>query len=247
VELTQQLDPADTAKYKTYKYLTRTLLPLVNDSSSSLVQIQALQQVLAWLLQLPAGDGRKMVFNMLTCSDGWVQWLLQCWVAEVQATGCQVHQAAAASSVCYAAAFSGAAAAAAAGDDSSRGIGGYLAGLCQLLLHVLAECCKNAAAAAAGNPADGAVQAGVVHLQQPLQAIAGDLLAGTAALLLKDSTSIGTHPQQQQQQQQRCALAGLWRNCLWMSLSCFKDGQGQLEVVAEEVLHLSTTLLAELP
>jgi hypothetical protein len=115
--------------------LTGTLLQLVNDSGSSIVQLQALQQVLACLLQLPAGGGREMALSVLRCSDGWVQQLLQCWAAEEAATGCDVQQSAEAASERCAAAFSETAATAAAG--GGREIGGYLAGLCQLLLQLL--------------------------------------------------------------------------------------------------------------
>jgi hypothetical protein len=226
LELTDHLNPADPASYQTYFHLTRTLLKLVSDSSSSLVQLQALQQVLAWLLQLPAGQGRELAFSMLRWHDGWLQQLLQCWVAEEAETGCAVAQAAAAASEKYAAAFdSAAAAAAAAGGD--RGIGSYLAGLCQLLLQLLGECCKQAAAdaadAAEGNPADAAMQVG-------LQKLAGDLLGGTAAILLSEAGG-----NMQQQQQQRCALAGLWRSCLWVSLQAYKDGKGHFWRMATTV------------
>jgi hypothetical protein len=238
-ELSDQLEPADPAFFETYDYLTITVLKLVSDSSSSsssLVQLQALQQVLAWLLQLPAGQGRELAFNMLRLNDGWLQQLLQCWVAEETATGCGVAQAAAAASEKYAAAFDGAAAtataAAAAAAGGDRGIGGFLAGLCQLLLQLLGECCKQAAAAAAeGNPTAAAMQAG-------LQKLARDLLGGTAAFLLSEAGV---------KQQQRCVLAGLWRNCFWVSLQSFKAGKGQLESLAAKVRQLRAYLLADLP
>jgi hypothetical protein len=58
VQLTEQLDPADPAVFETDAYLTGTLLQLVSDSSS-LVQLQALQQVLTWLLQEVPGRWRS--------------------------------------------------------------------------------------------------------------------------------------------------------------------------------------------
>jgi hypothetical protein len=60
------------------------------------VQQDVLQQVLAWLLQLPAGPVQQLAMALLARSDGWLQQLLKCWAAEVQQTRCNVQQAAAA-------------------------------------------------------------------------------------------------------------------------------------------------------
>jgi hypothetical protein len=127
------------------------MLQIISSNSDSLVQLQALQQVLAWLLQLPVRQGREVASDVLRQSNGWLQQLLKCWAAEVSETGCSVQQAAAVATERYATAYGGEAAAcsqaaAAAAVGGIRGVGGYVAGLCQLLLQLLGACCKEATA-----------------------------------------------------------------------------------------------------
>jgi hypothetical protein len=93
--------------------------------------------VLAWLLQLPAGQAPESVLDVLR-HDGWLQQLLQCWEADAKqetARGNAPQQQ------------PEAAAAAAAG--------GSMVGMCQLLLQLLAECCKHAGVADDNVDAEG--------------------------------------------------------------------------------------------
>lgn len=79
----------EDADYSSHNYLGNTLLPSV--SSYNLLQLQALHQLLTWLLQLPT----EMI--LIVCQqDGWLDKMVQCWAAEVQQTGCAVMDAAAA-------------------------------------------------------------------------------------------------------------------------------------------------------
>jgi hypothetical protein len=234
--LLEQLEPEHVQDYFACNdYLNSAVLEAA--ANAELVQLQALQQVLAWLLQLPAGQARGTAVDMIRQNDGWLQLLLKCWAAEVQQTGCGVQQAAAAAAERYAAAYGGAgmagavpaassgpgcstlsaAAAAAAGSGgSSRGVGRYLAGLCQLLLQLLGVCCcqdVQSCSAAAGETQAAVSGSAVTTDQQQqlgqqvdLQKLALQLLAGNAALLL--------HWPVDRPQQERCTYAGLWRNCL---------------------------------
>jgi hypothetical protein len=130
------------------------LLPLgaAEEAAAAAVMRQHItppQSRLQQLQELPAGAFEPAAVDALQQHQGWLQLLLQCWAAEVSETGCGVQHAAAAAAERYAAAYCGEkhgeptdTAAAAAGDaSSSRDVGGYLAGLCQLLLQLLAECC----------------------------------------------------------------------------------------------------------
>jgi hypothetical protein len=302
--------------------------------------LQQQREVAAGAFGEEAGDGSSQ-------QQGWLQLLLQCWAAEAQQTGCGVQQAAAAAAERYAAADcwqdraeptdTAAAAAAAGGGGSSRDIGGYLAGLCQLLLQLLGECCckqqvmpagmRNARAhvdtaaaaaraaqqhneeddgvhsrgefveqhdarhsqpvtAAADTPAVGAGRsegAGVEIMetaqdaalqqaapagcrawqQQPaavgsnsssssyvLKQLAGDLLAGTAALLLHADQHSLQQPaalsNSRSAEQERCVAARMWRSCLQYNLQRCRDGVVGVEGVAGHVQQRAVQVLARL-
>jgi hypothetical protein len=163
--------------------------------------------------------------------DGWLQQLLQCWDGEAKevTAGCVVpHQQ-----------LEAAAAADGAGTEGS------VVGLCPLLLQLLAECCKHAPAA------DGNENAEAVNLQAEfggpssnsssssnssvLQQLAGDLLAGTAALLL--------HWPRDREEQQRLK-ARMWRSCLQYNLQRCRDGVVDLAVVLEHVQQRAKHVVA---
>jgi hypothetical protein len=249
--LSDTIDLECGGSYDRFVYLNSVVLKAVSDNSGNLVRLQALQQVLTWLLQLPAGQGREVVIDVMRHDSSWLQQLLQCWAAEVQQTGCGVQQAAAAAAERYAAAFgggdrsvglsgAGASSSAAGAAGSSRGIGSYLAGLCQLLLQLLEACCKQVAANVGSEEARYDAAEGdnsIAGRQGLLQQLAGDLLKGTAALLLHTTDS-----RQQQQQQQRCTHAGLWRNALWFNVQHYKAGKGALEAVVPQVQQLAQDL-----
>jgi hypothetical protein len=230
--MSQQINTGNEAGFARDDYLNINMLQAVSGNSSNLVQLQALQQVLIWLLQLPAGAVRDTAVDVLRYDADWLQQLLQCWAAEVQQTGCSVAQATAAAAEQYADKFGAAAvpdeaAGAAGAAGTSRGIGGYLAGLCQLLLQLLGACCKQLAAAGANSEAG--------HM--PMLQLAGDLLDGTSALLLHTTNG------RQQQQQQRCTHAGLWRRRLLVNLQRCQAGMGSVEVVAQQVCSAMLVLL----
>lgn len=251
----EQLEFQDSAAYYArYDYLSSDLLQAADDCSSSLVQLQALQQVTDWLQQLPA-KARELVLDMLLQDQRLLQQLLQCWAAEVQQTVCSVQQATGAAAQRYAAVFGdgltksdpdGAGPSGAAG--GSRAVGGYLAGLCQLLLQLLGACC----AQALPNSAEGS--APDAHLDVPqqmgtdgdssssaalLQQLAGDLLGGTAVLLLVQWPADGL--------QERCTLAGLWRSCMWVNLQRCRDSKAGMGSVVRQVQQLCKHVQASLP
>jgi hypothetical protein len=266
LDVIEQLEFQDSpAYYDRYDYLSADLLQAAADSSASLVQLQALQQVMDWLLQLPAGLPRDAAIDVLRQSDGWLQQLLQCWAEEVAETGCSVQQAAAAGAQRYAAAFGDGvkverdvstdagpstlpATAAAAAHGGSRRIDGYLAGLCQLLLQLLRTCCHQVLPGAAA----GSTATAHADVQQQLdinsnsssraallQQLAGALLAGNAALLLKQWPADSL--------QERCTLAGLWRSCLWVNLQRCRDGKAGAGSEVRQVQQLCKHLQASLP
>jgi hypothetical protein len=226
----QLKSPGSGAYYARYGYLDNLLTAVLDGSSSSnSVQLQALQQVLAWLLQLPAGQARDSVLDVLRV-DGWLQQLLLCWEAEEQETAGRVAPQQPPD-----------AAADGTGIDSS------MAGLCQLLLQLLAECCKQALAAAASENAEGVpVQAnkrgpGTTSSSSSssvVQQLAGHLLAGTAALLL--------HWPGGRAEQQRLK-ARMWRSCLQYNLQRCRDGVVGLTVVAGHVQQRAQQVQACLP
>jgi hypothetical protein len=271
----EELEFQDSAAYYSrYDYLSSDLLHAATDGSCSLTSVQALQQVMYWLLQLPAGAVRDTAVDVLQHGHhcGWLQQLLQCWAAEVAETGCGVQQAAAVAAQRYATAFGGAAtkaepdanldagpsamaataaaAAAAVGtaSSSSSRIHGYLAGLCQLLLQLLGACCRQTLPGAS----EGTTAATRLHTQQQLetdnsgsassallQQLAGDLLAGTAALLLEQWPADSL--------QERCTLAGLWRSCLWVNVQRCRDGKAGVAGVVRQVQQLCKHVQASLP
>jgi hypothetical protein len=242
VALMEQLKPpcGDASKrtrdvyYARYDYLD-SLLESVPDvstaGSGSVEQLQALQQVLAWLLQLPAGQVRESVLDVVQ-HDGWLQQLLLCLEVEAKE----------ATAGCVALQQQPEAAAVAAADGD--GTGGSMAGLCQLLLQLLAECCKHAVDADANEDAEG------VDMQPDnggprssssssvLQQLAGDLLAGTAALLL--------HWPRDELEQQRLK-ARMWRSCLQYNLQRCRDGVVGVEGVVAHVQQRAKKVLACVP
>jgi hypothetical protein len=275
--------------YARYEFLDE--LQEAANAKYKAIELQALQQVLAWLLQLPTGGVREAALDVLR-QDGWLQRLLQCWAAEVQQTGCGVQQAAAAAAAAYAAEFdaapSSAAAAVAAG--TSRGIGGYLAGLCQLLLQLLGACCQRLHAASAElsdpaaaaeqqlcnsnregsshswdklkqlagqvQPADGgaAVAAGGGGMSVAssadalqMQQLAGDLLAGTAVLLLHSEQLLQQAALHEQVKHERCTAARMWRGCLQYNLRRCSEGVAGVDAVASHVRQRGQQLQARLP
>jgi hypothetical protein len=67
----EQLDPDHVQDYFACNdYLSSAVLEAA--ANASLVELQALQQVLAWLLQLPAGPVRGRAIYVLRQADGWL-------------------------------------------------------------------------------------------------------------------------------------------------------------------------------
>jgi hypothetical protein len=130
------------------------------------------------------------------------------------------------------------ASAAAAAGGSSRVVGGYLAGLCQLLLQLLGACCcqeevhssTDQAQAASGTEATGQQHQQQQQQQVDVHKLALQLLAGTAALLL--------HWPAVKSQQERCTLAGLWRNCLLVNAQARGGSVGRagLQAAVQQLL-----------
>lgn len=219
--LIEQLDPE--TQYSSYNYLSNTLLG--SAASYSLLQLQVLHQLLAWLLQLPPGDSKARLLNAMSCAGcHHIQCMVECWTAEVQQSGCQVEQAAAAAPERYAVAYDASPSAAARGIGSeaaaggtqaaagARSVEGYLAGLCQLTLNLLWACCQ-----AAGDDGDC----------DCLQNIAAGLGKRIASLLVHGRPYV--HPE-------HCKQAGFLRNFLFFHLKAVSSGRISVMQVEEQVL-----------
>jgi hypothetical protein len=105
---------------------------------------------------------------------------------------------------------------------------------------------------AAGAAADGSSSAAAqlaAQQRQILQQLAGDLLSGTAALLLPNTQRVKpTQPVQlgQRMQQDGCVAARMWRNCLQYNLQRCRDGAVGVEGVAVHVQQRAQQVLARL-
>jgi hypothetical protein len=83
----------------------------------------------------------------------------------------------------------------------------------------------------------------ISHMQQ----LAGDLLAGTAALLLHSAHPTHRAGAKEQLKQERCTAARMWRSCLQYNLQRCRDEVAGVDAVASHVKQRGQQLLARLP
>jgi hypothetical protein len=213
------------------------------DSSDveDLIGLQALAQVVHCLQEAPAAALLPLLqcmtaavdedvargSNSSSSSSSVLDVLLCCWLREVQMTGCPVQKAAAAAAQGPVAEEYAANSSSSSSGAATASASGFLAGLCHLVLQLLAAYTA-AAAAAAEAPAAPPAAADSAAIR-----LASELLQGTALLLLH-------LPQHAACAELRSEQAGLWRQSIW---SCIRHSTQQQHKHAETAVHLGQVQL----